>query len=211
MNSILRFTLLLLLVSTGAANTIFQLDRDACTGTCGTGPFANITLAQTSLTTVTVTEQLGAYEVFAGTGAGQALEFNVLGTPVIANLTPGFAIGPTDATASAFGQFLYSITCTVCKGGKLTNPAGPLSFTVSSDDGISIEDFVRNERGYHVASDIRGSNGHTGNVATDTSIFPTDGGSAAAEVPEPAAFILIGGGLTALSILQRRRGRRRPT
>jgi PEP-CTERM motif len=205
MKPIPQFALFLVLASAGMANTIFQLDRDACTGTCGTGPFATITLSQTSPTTVTVAEVLSPDEVFARTGAGQALEFNVSGTPVFGDITPGFALGPAGATASAFGDFLYSITCIVCKGGNLTNPSGPLSFTVSSAEGVSIADFLPNDRGYYFASDIRGNNGNTGNVATKILFFTSDVGSAAAEVPEPAALILIGGGLIGLSIMHRRR------
>lgn len=197
-----RLILFLALAWAGTANTIFQLDRDACTHTCGTGPFAIITLSQTSLTMVTVTEVLSPNEVFAGTGAGEALEFNVAGIPVIGNITSGFAVGPTHSHASAFGEFLLSVTCTVCKGGKDSNPSGPLSFTVSSVEGISIADFVRNDRGYYFASDIRGNNGNTGNVAT-SSVFLAPN---AAEAPEPVSLILIGAGLIGLSLMHRRHG-----
>jgi len=88
------------------ADSIFTLTLDGCTGTCGTAPFGTIQLVQTTPTLVTVTETLSAGERFAGTGAGDALEFNVLGPITINVLTSGFAIGPGPDSASTFGTFL---------------------------------------------------------------------------------------------------------
>jgi hypothetical protein len=120
--------------------------------------------------------------------------FNI-GEPVtIGSLTSGFSAGSSDK-ASAFGNFAWSIHCDVCKGGKVTNPAGPLSFTVSSGTGVTIPDFVANGGGYYFASDIRGTNGNTGNVAA--------GGPA--ETPEPAAAWLLGAGLVMLAGVRRYR------
>src|SRR5438128_667730 len=103
------------------ASTVFTFNMDACSGTCGASPFGTVSLAQTGAggagTFVTVIETLAANERFAGTGAGDALEFNVASPITLGNLTAGFAVGPAPDTASAFGTFLESITCTVCQGG----------------------------------------------------------------------------------------------
>jgi hypothetical protein len=197
--------LLLALANSAVANTIFILDRDACTGTCGTGPFATITLTRTSPTMVTIAEQLSQEEVFAGTGAGQALEFNVFHAVTIGNLTAGFIAGPTPATASAFGSFMYSVTCSACQGGRVTNPGGPLSFTVSAPAGLTIADFLPNDRGYLFASDIRGTNGNTGNVAVLSNGLVAPANAAPADpVPEPGTFVLMGAALAGLYIASRR-------
>ena len=100
------------------ADLIYTLNLDGCTGTCGSAPFGTVQLVQTTSGLVTVTETLSAGENFAGTGAGDALEFNVAGPIMINVLTSGFAIGPAPDTASTFGSFLASVTCTACQGGK---------------------------------------------------------------------------------------------
>jgi hypothetical protein len=187
----------LALLPAARGSSIFTLTQDACTGTCGVSPFGTILLVQTTPTLVTVTETLAANERFAGGGAGDALEFNVVGPITIGGITPGFAIGPSPDTASAFGVFLESVTCTVCQGGKAGNPAGPLSFTVTSVGGVSISNFIANSGGFFFASDIVGTNGNTGNVAAK-------GPGAASSVPEPVSRWLVGGGLLGLSILRRR-------
>jgi hypothetical protein len=184
--------LLLAFANAAVANALFILDRDACAGTCGTGPFGTVTLMQTSPILVTITEQLSQGELFAGTGAGQAFEFNVSHAVTIGNLAAGFIAGPTPATASAFGSFIFSVSCSVCQRGKLTNPGGPLSFTVSAPAGLTIADFLPNDRDYLFASDIRVTNGNTGNVAVLSNGFVTPANAAANDpVPEPATSALV--------------------
>lgn len=208
--ALLPVALALMAVSGAGANTIFTLDHDGCTGTCGLGPFATVTLVQTAANAIEVTEVLAISEVFAGTGAGQALEFNVRSPVVITDLTAGFSVGPSRAEASAFGDFMYSVRCTACRGGKLSNPSGPLSFTIISPIGLSIADFLPNDRGYYFASDIRGKNGRTGNVASSSGVYsppytgPPGDGTLQQGVPEPMTGLLIGGGLVGLGLLGRR-------
>src|SRR6266478_485938 len=117
------------------ASSVFTFNMDACSGTCGASPFGTVSLAQTGTggagTFVTVTETLAANERFAGTGAGDALEFNVAGPLTIGNITAGFDVGPSPDTASAFGTFLASVAYIVCQGGNANTTVGTLSFTIN--------------------------------------------------------------------------------
>src|SRR5260370_11723672 len=93
---------------------LFTLNQDACSGTCGTSPFGSVLLTQTTATLVTVKVTLFNGDQFIKSGAGDALEFHLSGNPspiTIANITTGFSIGPAPDSASAFGGFDYSVTC----------------------------------------------------------------------------------------------------
>lgn len=200
---LLALSAALLAVSAQAATITYTLNQDGCSGTCGTSPFGTITLTDTGVgsTTVTVTETLKAGERFAGTGAGDALEFNVDKAITIGNISAGFGIGPAPDTASTFGTFLYSIACTSCSGGNAGNPTGPLTFTVTNAGGLTINDFIANAGGYFFSSDIFGTNGNTGNVAAMSGT--TGGGS---PTPEPGTILLslAGMGLIGLSSVRKR-------
>lgn len=190
------FTVVLAAVSAQAATITYTLDTNGCSGTggCGTGPYGTITLMDNGTGAsafVTVTETLAAGERYAGSGAGDALEFNVTGPITITNITTNFAIGPAPDTASTFGTFLESVTCSTCQGGQVGNPAGPLSFNVGSATGVTVSSFTANSGGFTFASDIFG-NGNTGNVGVSGS------GVVQSTTPEPATVVLTLAGLALL-------------
>ena len=185
----------------GTVATFTLTDKGSLTAT---GPFGTITVTQTAAGQVTVHETLAANEYYAGTGAGDALEFNIKasdGPFNFSGITSGFAVGPAPDTASPFGTFLQSITCTACSGGQTSNPPGPLTFIVSSANGVNVSDFLANSGGFFFASDIFIGNivtgvGQTGNVAA---------GGPAGVTPEPSSLMLLGTGILGAAGLFRRK------
>ena len=179
MKSLLPFTVLIALaVAPGVrADTIYYFTADGCSGGCGTLPFATIDLKQTNSTTITAKFTLASNEAFAKTGAGKdtALAFTVNGAAPTVNILPGSKPASSDYTVGGpvtlpkYGDFGITILCSGCaNGGKITNPAGPLEFTVSRASGISVSDFSLSKNGKpdaYFASDILGNNGNTGIVA----------------------------------------------
>lgn len=190
--------LLVAMVPAQASTLQYSLSISGCSSSCGTPPFATILLDQTSATAVTVTETLKAGELYAGGGAGDALGFNLLGgAATISNLSTGFEVGPANTKYSTFGDFQYSIKCTICKGGQDTNAPGPLSFVVSRASGLTLADFTVNADGFYFASDIVGTTGATGNVGTAGPSVPSTA------TPEPVSMLLAGAGLLGLGLVRR--------
>jgi hypothetical protein len=186
--------------SASAGSLTFTLNLDGCSGTCGTAPFGTVVITDNGTGAgafVSVTETLAADENFAGTGAGDALEFNVDEASIdITHITPGadLAIGPAPDTASTFGAFDFSVTCTVCSGGK--GPTGPLSFDVGSSTGVTVADFIDNSDGNFFAADILGNNGKTGNVGSNS----LGRGGGGGETPEPASVLLLLSGMGLIGV-----------
>jgi hypothetical protein len=157
---------------------------------------ATITLKAIDGNTVQVTEDLSPAYVWAVTGAGESLEFNVdKPFTFVGPLSDGFTATGA-ATASSFGSFSASVDCTqepLCGNGTSAKFAGELQFEIKNTSGLTPEDFISNRGGWYFASDIGAptSSGRfsTGNLGTDTPGTTTRDLSS---VPEPGSIILFG-------------------
>lgn len=169
------------------------------------GPFGTVTVSPVSgfSNKISVGLSLTPGEVFANTGAGAALLFNIANDPMLAvsNLTSGFSFVQQPTHADGSGDWNTYIACDVCGTG--TSPpqnSGPISFTLAVAGGtLSPSSFVTNNNNYLFASDIGVPNGsggyYTGDVVTSSSLTP---------VPLPAAAWLMLSGLGGLGWLSRK-------
>lgn len=183
-----------------AATISYSLNIDGCTGTCGTGPFGTVTLTDTAANTVNVKVTLAPNVAWVGTGAGDALGFNLSGAAItganISFVTSNFSF-PGQLSYSTFGTFGYSIKCDNCgPGASNTNP-GPLEFNITRS-GLTTASFIANSDGYFFAADVIGTNGKTGNVGANG-----DSRIRINEVPEPMTLSLMGLGIFGLGLAKR--------
>lgn len=185
-----------------------------CSGS-NCGPYGTISVSNLSSDELSVVLTLTSGEVFAKTGAGAALMFDISGNPTLSvmSLLPtgySFQQNPTPIQADGSGTWYDYISCDSACGSGTSPPqsSGPIDFdfTLKSDAPITPLSFVDNSKGYLFASDIgipNGSGGYyTGDVVTTGPLTP---------VPLPAsAWLLLTGlaglAMTRLQMTRRRRG-----
>jgi hypothetical protein len=206
---------LLIAASAGATPITFDLDQGSL-GNPALTHYGVVSLDQGADTnTVHVNLDLDPGVIFAVSGAGDALTFNVTGAISILNITSGFGIGPAPDSSAPFGAFLASVTCTTGCGNGTSPPQnpGPLDFDVVRATGLSPTDFIANAGGFFFASDIgapKPGGFDTGNVAADNAnitIQCTPGVDCVEPfpVPEPSTLAMFGLGLFGLGWMLRRR------
>lgn len=206
----------------GRADTIstVTLSTNDCSGGGGCLVGSNdptVTLDDEGNGTVIVTENLPSYMVYAGSGAGQSLAFDLLSTATaglsVTNVTTGFTFESGTFHDDGTGDYDYAVDCgSNCTGGQTSNLAGPLSFTITSTSGISAADFIVNGDGNlftsDVASTLTGGTGNTGDVTGGPEVCvsgPGCGGTPQSVTPEPVTLWLTGAGLVALGLVRKRR------
>jgi hypothetical protein len=218
---------LLLVAAPARADLVFTLDQGSLDGQNSFGtvtltqivPATSIDASGTIHVQVDLFTATPAEVVFAKTGAGKALTWNLSGVSnvSITNLTDGFGIekpGKNGYKASPYGNFDYAISCLTGCGNGTSAPknSGPLSFDITGD-GLTLDSFVANiYKGAEVffTADL-GVNGKTGVVGTSGAgvcqlgCGPVVPGSDAT-IPEPASLLLLGSAALLLVPALRRRG-----
>jgi hypothetical protein len=174
------------------ANAItYDLNIDHCTGGCGSGTLAQVSVVQNGANVdFTVTALAGT--VFNLNGAGlDTFLFGFSGTALtaasFANLQTGFAAVIPAGHQDGFGDFLYGVNA---NGGTF---AGPLTFTILNESLGNLVASTGNGTSVLFAADLLG-NGNTGLVGGNDICLVNcgTGGGNAGGTPLPAALPLFG-------------------
>lgn len=188
---------------TPASADTYTFNTDHCSSACL--PFTGtVTVTQDGANTVLVDVTGSGFDFVTSAGGGDQFFFNIVGDPTISisNLTPGWALASTTASATdslggAGWGFDYALSCDPGCGPGASNPkAPPLSFDITAA-GLTPAAFDTNDGASPVdfAADVL-ANGNTGLVgATLTSMSP---------VPEPTSLSVVCGGLLGLGLLRKR-------
>jgi hypothetical protein len=186
------------LLGVAHASDVSYLDIISSPG-IGSGTLGTVTLTQDGSDQVDVTVTLAENTAFVNTGGPHnAFAFNLdlsTGYSIQLQNTSMFAL----ASPSKNDPFTNAIDCSGCGSGAKKPFSGPLDFTVTDNDGISISDFIASD-GLYFSADVIGPNGKTGNIASTTLIDPPD----PTPVPEPSSFLLLGSALFGIALMRQK-------
>ncbi|MFZ2160782.1 MAG: PEP-CTERM sorting domain-containing protein [Sideroxyarcus sp.] len=188
-----------------AANSVTSSLNIISTPSIGTGSLGEVTITQTSSTTVEFSVALAPATAFVSTGGPHhAFTFNLeLSTPysiLFNNPDNGmFVYTGGSAVNTPYGKFYNAIDCPGCGPGASNAYFGVLNFTITGNTGISLSDFVANSGGYFFSADVIGPLGGTGNIAANA-ITPL-----VTPVPEPQTYAMLLAGLAFIGFSARRK------
>jgi hypothetical protein len=189
----------------GGAHASLVSYLDTSNLTIGSGTLGTVTLTQEGPDEVSVAVVLAADTAFVKTGnKHNAFTFDLnLSTPYTVQIqdTGMFSLSSSRTPENTpYGTFTDAIDCSGCGHGASDKFAGPLDFSITDTDGISINDFVANSDEIYFSADVLGPNGQTGNIAATTLIDPPD----PTPVPEPSSFLLLGTALFGIALTRRK-------
>jgi len=183
-----------------SASTISFLDVEH--PSIGTGTLGTVTLTQNGANEVDVGVVLASTTAFLSQGNfhnHNSFAFNLdLINPFTVTLTnplSGYNVVSSVAN-QPYGDFTTGLDCISCDSN--TSKPGPLDFKVSDASGITIADFIANNKGYFFSADISGPSGGKGNIASDEKIAST---------PLPGSFPLFAAGVLGLGAIGWRKSR----